>query len=162
MRTVERSRFVRASPEELERWLEPTRIVEAEGSFTARTVEDVGGPESVEGAGESGPVEPVDESVLEPDDGEATIVLASGPGLEFPLLFEDRDAAIYYAQAGDRGPFAHMETWIEHERENEGSRVAVRSTVELAAPIPFGDRIAAWKRTGEVERLLDALEEKFA
>ncbi len=128
------SRFVRATPAELERWLEPARIVEAEGSFDAAGVTE---------------------------EGDATVVTASGPGLAFDLRFEERERGLYYEGAGEGGPFSRMETHLEFERENEGSRVTMRSAVELAAPIPFGDRIAAWKRRGELERAVDEIEARF-
>lgn len=131
VREVTVSRFVRATPAELERWLKPTKIVEAEGSFDVAAVADA---------------------------GEATVVTASGPGLSFDLRFEEREGGIHYEGVGDGGPFARMETAIEVDREDEGSQVTIRSAVELAAPIPLGDRIAAWKRKRELQRVLDAIE----
>ncbi|SEW11489.1 polyketide cyclase [Natrinema salifodinae] len=134
MREVTVSRVVDAASDDLAAWLEPATIVEAEGSFT---------------------VETIDES------GDATIVVASGPGMRLPLRFEDREdeSAIYYTQEGEHGPFSHMETWLEHEPiDAERTRVTLRSAVELAAPLPFGDRIAAWKRRGELRRVLETIE----
>ncbi|MFC6769605.1 SRPBCC family protein [Natrinema soli] len=132
MREVTVARVVDASPDALSAWLEPAAIVEAEGSFTVQAVDER---------------------------ADATIVVASGPGLELPLRFEDRDGTIYYTQEGEHGPFSHMETWLESEPiDAERSRVTIRSAVELAAPLPFGDRIAAWKRRGELEGALDTIE----
>ena len=131
MREVEVSRFVTATPAELERLLTPTRLVEYEGSFTAETVEET-------------------------DDG--WVVTATGPGLRFRLRFEPLADGMYYTQDGDAGPFESMETWITVARENEGSRVTIRSSVALSVPLPLVDRIAAWKRGGELRRALDALE----
>ncbi|WP_226007664.1 SRPBCC family protein [Natrinema salinisoli] len=135
MREVSVSRVVGVSPAELSSWLGPARIVEAEGSFAV-------------------------ESVYDGDD--ATVVVASGPGLQLPLRFEDRDGTIYYTQESEGGPFAEMETWLESEPvDDERTRVTVRSAVELAAPLPLGDRIAGWKRRGELRNLLDAIDAEF-
>ncbi|MEY7851404.1 SRPBCC family protein [Natrarchaeobius sp. A-rgal3] len=130
MREVSVSGFVRETPGELRRHLDPATVVEAEGSFAPSSVDER---------------------------EEGTVVVASGPGLEFPLLFEDRGDEIVYTQANEKGPFAGMETQIEFERENEGTRVTIHSAVELAAPIPFGDRIAAWKRRRELSRMLETV-----
>ncbi len=132
MRAVETSRFVRTTPKALERLLTPERLVEYEGSFTAETVEET-------------------------DDG--WVVTATGPGLRFRLRFERRVDGMYYTQDGDAGPFESMETWVTVARENEGSRVTMRSRVSLSVPLPLVDRLAAWKRRGELRRALDALEE---
>ncbi|ARS90715.1 polyketide cyclase [Natrarchaeobaculum aegyptiacum] len=134
MREVTRSRAIQASAADVRAWLEPATIVEAEGSFTVVSIDD---------------------------QEDATVVVASGPGLELPLRFEDHDGTIYYTQEGDHGPFSHMETWIDVEQGRAGTVVTMRSTVSLAAPLPFGDRIAAWKRRGELERALDELETEF-
>jgi hypothetical protein len=131
MAEVERSRFVRATPAELDRRLSPETIVAAEGSFEVRRVDDSG-------------------------DG-ATVVTVGGGGLSFDLRFERRPDGYYYTQVGDAGPFESMETWLRSERENEGSRLTARSAVSLAVPLPFADRLAAWKRGGELDRALDAL-----
>ncbi|ELY52553.1 hypothetical protein [Natronolimnohabitans innermongolicus] len=143
MREVTVARVVDATPAELWEWLDPPTIVRAEGSFAVDTVEDR---------------------------GEAVVVVASGPGMQLPLRFEDRDGAIYYTQEGEQGPFEKMETWIELEAAEKngsdgtptaGTLVRLRSSVSLAAPLPFGDRIAAWKRKGELTRVLEALEDAF-
>ena len=134
MREVAVSRVVDATPAELSEWLDPPTIVRAEGSFDVDAVEDR---------------------------SDAVVVVASGPGIRLPLRFEDRDGAIYYTQEGERGPFSQMETRIDLESAPSGTRVAVRSSVSLSAPLPFGDRIAAWKRKGELERLLEDLENAF-
>ncbi|MWV39871.1 SRPBCC family protein [Natrialba sp. INN-245] len=130
MRDVSVSGFIQETPGVLRRHLDPATVVEAEGSFTPSSVDER---------------------------EEETIVVASGPGLEFPLRFENRDDEIVYTQASEDGPFARMETRIEFDRENEGTRVTIHSSVELAAPIPFGDRIAAWKRRRELSRMLEAV-----
>ena len=135
MRDVTVSRVVDASPEEIWARFDPPAIVEAEGSFTVETVED---------------------------DGDATIVVAGGPGMRLPLRFEYRDDVIYYTQEGEQGPFSEMETWLECDPVDGGTRVTARSTVSLSAPLPLGDRIAAWKRKGELNRALEAIESAFA
>jgi len=130
MREVERTRFVRMRPRELDALLDPARIVEYEGSFSV-------------------------DSVTETDAG--THLTVSGPGLAFELRFEPIEEGFYYAQAGEAGPFESMETWLTVAPEDEGSRVSMRSVVSLGVPLPFTDRIAAWKRAGELERALDRL-----
>jgi ligand-binding SRPBCC domain-containing protein len=130
MREIERSRFVPSTPRELEGLLDPARIVELEGSFSV-------------------------EATIESDEG--TLVTVSGPGLTFTLRFEPIDRGFYYTQAGEAGPFESMETWLTAAPENEGSRVSVRSSVSIAVPLPFSDRLAAWKRRGELDRLLDRI-----
>jgi ligand-binding SRPBCC domain-containing protein len=133
MARVERSRFVRATPAQLARYLSPETLVAAEGSFDVQNVR----------AGE----------------GDATVVTVGGGGLSFDLRFEPRDDGFYYAQVGEAGPFESMETWLRYERENEGSRVTMRSDVSLSLPLPLVDRVAAWKRGSELDRALDALAE---
>ncbi|RKD98216.1 SRPBCC family protein [Halopiger aswanensis] len=137
MREVTASRVVDASPAELSARLDPPTIVEAEGSFTVESVHERDG---------------------------ATVVVAGGPGLQVPLRFEDRESELYYTQEGDGGPFSHLETWLDLEPVDGGSgtRVLLRSTVSLAVSLPFTDRIAAWKRRGELERALDHIATEFA
>lgn len=140
MREVTASRVVDARPDEIWARFDPAAIIEAEGSFAVDSVED---------------------------GDDATTVIASGPGMRLPLRFEYREDTIYYTQDGEEGPFSHMETWLECESVDDGAvtggtRVTLRSAVSLSAPIPFGDRIAAWKRRGEVERALEAIAEAFA
>ncbi len=130
MREVEESRFVPVTPAELDRLLTPQRLVEYEGSFS---------------------VDSVDERE------EWTVVTASGPGLQFQLRFEDRPEGYYYEQADEAGPFEAMETTVSVDRHDEGSQVTMVSRVALSVPLPFADRIAGWKRRGELERALDAL-----
>lgn len=132
MREVTRSRFVSATPAQLDQLLTPQRVVEYEGSFSVDAVED--------------------------GDGE-TVVTASGPGLQFQLRFEPRAEGLYYQQAGEAGPFEAMETTVTVDRHNEGSQVTMDSRVALSLPVPFADRIAGWKRRGELERALDTLAE---
>lgn len=129
MREVDRDRFVAATPREVERLLSPRTLVAWEGSFDVAAVAD---------------------------DETGTVVTATGPGMSFRLRFEALESGYRYEQVGD-GPFEAMETWVTVTAENEGSRVRARSQVSLALPLPFTDRIAAWKRGGELDRLLDRL-----
>jgi len=135
MREVVVERFIPESPQVIGRQLTPRRVVEWEGSFEVAGVEEV-------------------------DDGSATVVTVTGPGVEFRLRFERRPDGYRYVVADDgpAGPFKRMETWLTVEPKNEGSRVRLRSVVALNAPLPFADRIAAWKRRGELTRALDGLE----
>jgi ligand-binding SRPBCC domain-containing protein len=131
MREVERSRFVRATQAVVERHLDPRSLVEYEGSFEVYDVTD---------------------------QGEQTLVTAGAGGLELTLRFENHEDTVYYTQEGEAGPFESMETWVSVSPVNEGTRVTMRSSVSLGLPVPaVTDRIAAWKRRGELRRALDAL-----
>jgi hypothetical protein len=123
MREVERARFVRTRPRELDALLDPARIVEYEGSFSV-------------------------DSTTETDAG--TLLTVSGPGLAFELRFEPIENGTCYTQAGADGPFEPMETWLTAAPEDEGSRVSMRSAVSLGVPLPFVDRVAAWTRARTV------------
>lgn len=130
MRTVEVSRFVRASHAEIERLLTPETLLEYEGTFRVKDLEET-------------------------DDG--TLVTAGTTGMETEFVFEDRPDGIEYRQRGTAGPFRAMETRVRLEPENEGVRVTMESGVSLNLPLPFADRVAAWKRRGELRRALDRL-----
>jgi hypothetical protein len=131
MREVERTRFVDATPAELERALSPSTVLDAEGTF------------AVVGTAEA--------------DGE-THVTARGGGMEVVFVFETREDGLHYRQVGDSGPFEAMETTLTYAARDHGSEVTVRSAVSLGLPLaPVAGRIAAWKRGGELERLLDGL-----
>ncbi|ADD04428.1 uncharacterized protein Nmag_0844 [Natrialba magadii ATCC 43099] len=156
MREVTVSRTIDVSPATLQKRLDPATIIEAEGSFTVVDIDE-------------------DETTG------ATTVVASGPGMQLPLEFEEREDAIYYTQAGEQGPFSHMETWLEFEsmaermqgqdqqqgrqqdpqQQHSQTHLTLRSAVSLAAPLPFGDRIAAWKRKGELQRALETFAEEL-
>ncbi|WP_254545501.1 SRPBCC family protein [Halomarina pelagica] len=135
------SRFVRAPPRVVLRRLTPGALVAYEGSFAVREVH-----------------ERDDGRYDARDDGGATVVTAGARGLELALRFEERPDGWYYTQEGDAGPFDAMETWVTVEAEDEGSRVTMRSAVDLGLPIPaLSGRVAAWKRRGELNRALSAL-----
>jgi len=130
MREVERSRFVMARPPAVHRTLSPEAVVAAEGTFTVTAIEET-------------------------DTG--TVVTAAGPGMSVPLRFESSDDGLRYTAEGEVGPFDHLETELTVTPEENGSRLTMRSTVSLNLPLPFADRIAAWKRGNELERALDEL-----
>lgn len=131
MREVEVSTFVAAPPAVVERALTPERMIEYEGSFDVQ-------------------------AVAETDDG--WTVTAGGGGLTMRIEFEANSNGLSYRQRGSAGPFESMETTITTEPENEGTRVTALSVVSLGLPVPaVSDRIAAWKRRGELRRALDRL-----
>lgn len=133
MREVEVSTFVPAPPAAVERALTPESVVEYEGSFDVHEVEET---------------------------DEGWTVTAGARSLTMGLDFEERTDGLAYRQHGEAGPFESMDTSITIEPENEGCRVTARSSVSLGLPIPaVTDRVAAWKRKGELRRALDRLAE---
>jgi len=128
MREVAVDRFVAATPAEVERALSPADLVEYEGSFRVLEIEE--------------------------RDGE-TVVTAGASGVGVTLRFENREGGLRYEQVGDAGPFDAMWTDVAWEPENEGSRVRAASGVSLGLPLGrVTDRVAAWKRRGELKRAL--------
>lgn len=133
MREVERTRFVDATPPELEQSLSPSTILDAEGTFGVVGTEET-------------------------DDGQR--VTARGGGVEAVFVFQIGEGRIDYRQVGEQGPFESMETTLTYTAQDHGSEVTARSTVSLGLPVTaITDRIAAWKRRGELDRLLDELAE---
>lgn len=131
MREVQVDQFVPATPPVVERALTPERIVESEGSFEVLDVERA---------------------------EDATLVTAGARGLGLVLRFERRDDGWQYEQEGEAGPFDAMWTRLEWAPQDEGTRVTARSAVSLGLPLPgLTDRVAAWKRKGELQRLLARL-----
>ncbi|WP_248517895.1 SRPBCC family protein [Salinarchaeum laminariae] len=132
MRTVEVSQFVQAPPGVVERALDPASIVEHEGSFEVRHVEE--------------------------RDGDVHVV-AGGAGLELSFRFELRENGIFYEQIEDEGaPLETMETDLSWRSENEGTRIDATSTVSMGVrPRTITDRIAGWKRRGELRRALSSV-----
>jgi hypothetical protein len=132
MREVSVERFVSATPAEVQRTLSPAALVEYEGSFQVLDVED---------------------------DGAETVVTAGASGVGVTLRFEPRENGLSYEQVGDAGPFDAMWTELACEPENEGARVRASSGVSLGLPLSsVTDRVAAWKRRGELKRALRNLE----
>ncbi|WP_123537752.1 SRPBCC family protein [Halosimplex salinum] len=131
MREVTVERFVGATPAEVRRALEPPVVVEYEGSFDVLDVEEREG---------------------------ATVVTAGARGIGVSLRFEDREDGLRYEQVGDEGPFDEMWTELAWEPEDEGTVVTARSGVSLGLPLAaVSDRVAAWKRRGELDRALERL-----
>lgn len=136
MREVEVHRFVAATPMEVERALGPTDLIEFEGSFNVLDVEEV---------------------------TEGIFVTAGAWGVGVQLRFDDIENGLYYEQVGDSGPFEEMWTKVTWEAENDGSRVTAKSGVSLKLPpSAITDRIAAWKRRGELKRALKNLSADLA
>lgn len=131
MRTVEVSRFVRATLPEVERRLTPAAIVEYEGTFSVLDVEETDAGRVVTGRG--------------------------GGVIEARFSFEEREDGYAYRQEGEAGPFEEMETRLSLARRDEGVEVTATSSVSLGVPLPLVDRVAAWKRKGELERALARL-----
>jgi hypothetical protein len=130
MREVSASRFVRATPAAVERALTPATLVEYEGSFTVYEVEDT-------------------------EDG--WLVIAGSRGMELALAFEVHEKGLAYEQRGE-GPLETLETRVVYEPRDEGTSVVMRSTVSAGLPLPsVTDRMAAWKRRGELRRALSRL-----
>jgi hypothetical protein len=72
--------------------------------------------------------------------------------------FEPREDGYQYRQVGANGPFEAMETTLTYAASDHGSEVTVRSAVSLGLPLAaVTDRVAAWKRRGELKRLLAGL-----
>lgn len=132
MRTVSTSRFIRAHRGEVERLLTPETVLDYEGTFTAVDVEST-------------------------DAGTVVEARAGGGLMEARFVFEEHEAGWTYRQDGRTGPFDEMETTVAVTPENEGVRVSMESSVSLALPLPLADRVAAWKRRGELERALARL-----
>ena len=134
MRTVEVSRVVNASPVMVKNALDPATIVEYEGSFDIFDIEE------------------------RDDDWR---IVAGGRGLQLVLRFEERDNEIFYEQEeADGQPLETMETTITYLSADEGTTVTAVSTVSMGIrPAFVMDRIAAWKRKGELKRALAALAE---
>lgn len=129
MREVTVSRTVGAPPYTVERALSPAKIVEYEGSFSVEDVTET--------------------------DGE-TVVSVAGRGLGFALRFTPREDGWEYRQEG--GPLARMETTLTYEPTAGGTQVEFRSAVHMGyPPAALFDRVAAWKRQGELKRALASL-----
>jgi hypothetical protein len=86
------------------------------------------------------------------DDGNRITV--GGYGLELVFEFTEREDGIEYDQI--EGPLDTLNTTLAYESENEGTRVTARSEVAVGGPGVL-DRLAAWKRRGELRRALDGI-----
>ncbi|WP_424001827.1 SRPBCC family protein [Haloarcula salina] len=133
MRTVEESTFVLASAVRVETFLTPETVVEAEGTFA---VVDVA--------------------------GDPPVVTARASGMTATFAFEERSDGYEYTQQGSAGPFEAMETTLTWTGGDDGTTVTARSSVSLGLPLAaLTDRVAAWKRRGELKRLLGRIEAEF-
>jgi hypothetical protein len=140
MATVTVTRRLDAPPGAVARHLDAERLLSLEGTFAV-------------------------ESGTDEDDG--WLVDARAPGIRASFAvrtFDDGDADGYvYEQVGDRGPFDSMRTRLALEPNEDGTTVTAESTVDLGLPVRVvTDRIAAWKRRGELRRLLDRLADDVA
>ncbi|WP_435365144.1 SRPBCC family protein [Haloarchaeobius sp. DYHT-AS-18] len=113
--------------------LDPGRLVELEGTF------DVA-------------------SVTETDEGWRVEATAPGMTAAFDVRALDDGDGYEYEQVGDHGPFASMETRLELAAAPDGTEVTATSSVDLGLPLTaVTDRVAGWKRRGELRRALDQL-----
>ena len=131
MRTVEVSRKIGAPPAEIRHHVDPATLIELEGTF----------------------------AVVDVSEGEEqTTITARGGGMEVEFVFEETADGYRYEQAGKAGPFEAMETEFSIRAKDEGSIVAMVSAVELGLPVAaVSDRVAGWKRRGELKRALKQL-----
>jgi len=134
MRTVEVSRRIAAPPSAVGRALDPASVIEYEGSFDVFDIEE------------------------REDDW---LVVAGGTGLQLTLRFEEHDSGIFYEQEeGEGQPLDAMETTITYLPGDGGTDVTAVSAVSMGLrPAFLSDRLAAWKRKGELKRALAALAE---
>jgi hypothetical protein len=130
MREVEVSRFVDANPDVVGDRLSPAAVVECEGSFEVREVSA---------------------------ESEGTLVAAGRAGVELLFLFESLADGLAYEQL--EGPLETLHTSITYAPEDHGTRLTARSSVAVRGPGVF-DRLAAWKRRGELRRALAGIEER--
>jgi hypothetical protein len=133
MRDVAVSRTLDASPPIVRRLLTPERVVDAEGSFDVREVIE-------EKAGE--------------DDDERTVVTASRAGVGMRLAFTEREDGLESELIA--GPLQRLETTYSVTPADGGSELTITSTVAVGGPAVL-DRVAAWKRRGELDRVLREL-----
>ncbi|MFB6134373.1 MAG: SRPBCC family protein [Halanaeroarchaeum sp.] len=133
MRTVSVTRRVGSPPAAVLDALDPMTIVDAEGTF-----------------------DPLDRR----ESGETVSVVATGGGMEVIFDFHAREDGYAYEQRGEAGPFETMETTLTVSPEDEGASITMESTVSLGLPVArLFDRIAAWKRRGELKRALAAIDD---
>ncbi|MFW6435801.1 MAG: SRPBCC family protein [Halovenus sp.] len=136
MRTVEVSQEFETKPSVVGRALDPSSVIEYEGSF----------------------------SVLDVDDrGEDYLIVAGGSGLQLTLRFEEHEQGVFYELEDAEGqPLETMETTITYRATDGGTTVTAVSEVSMGLPpAAITDRLAAWKRKGELQRALDALADEI-
>jgi hypothetical protein len=86
--------------------------------------------------------------------GDGDRITVGGYGLELVFEFAGREDGIEYDQV--EGPLETLQTTLWYEPENEGTRLTARSEVAVGGPAVV-DRVAAWKRRGELRRALDGI-----
>ncbi|PSP19729.1 polyketide cyclase [Halobacteriales archaeon QH_10_67_13] len=84
-------------------------------------------------------------------------ITVGGYGLTLVFAFTTREDGIEYEQI--KGPLETLRTTLTYAPENEGTRLAARSEVAVGGPGVL-DRLAAWKRRGELERALAGVAER--
>lgn len=127
MRTVEASRRIDTLAGTVLERLSPPAIIEYEGTFAVESVDETEG---------------------------GWTVLASAPGMAVSFAFEAREDGYDYRAVDEVGPFEALETELSVRPAGTGAEVTMRSSVSLRLPLPFADRVAAWKRRGELRRAL--------
>lgn len=125
---MEVSRHVDVSVETVESHLTPEVIIMNEGTFSVSDVDD--------------------------SDGEI-VVTATAPAITATFRFERLNNGYYYEQEGTEGPFEEMATTISFAPSDGGTTITMTSDVSLGMrPNFLFDRIAGWKRRGELRRAL--------
>jgi len=81
-------------------------------------------------------------------------ITVGGYGLELVFEFTPQEDGIEYDQV--EGPLETLRTTLRYEPENEGTRLTAHSDVAVGGP-GVVDRVAAWKRRGELRRALDGI-----
>jgi len=89
------------------------------------------------------------------EDGDRITV--GGYGLELVFEFTDLENGVEYDQV--TGPLETLRTTVSYRRKNEGSELTARSELAVGGP-GVVDRLAAWKRKGELKRALDGIAEE--
>ena len=85
-------------------------------------------------------------------------VTVGGYGLELVFEFTTRENGIEYDQV--EGPLETLWTVLTYAPEDEGTRLTARSRVAVGGPTVL-DRVAAWKRRGELRRALDGVASEY-
>ncbi len=131
MAEVTARRFVDEQPAVVERALEPATVLEAEGTFDVVDVETT-------------------------EDG--WTVVGSGRGMDLPFAFSRVEDGLRYEALGTHGPFREFESTVTVAPKDHGTQLSAWSRVTINLPLQLlSDRIAAWKRRSELERLLESL-----
>lgn len=134
MRTVELAEKVSASSVKIDSHLDPPTIIEYEGSFEVVDFEEK---------------------------NEEWYVTAGSSGLRLNFRFESLENGYYYELKEDQ-PLEKMETTLQYQQSENGTEISITSAVRMGRwPAAVTDRVAAWKRKGELNRMLEHLHEEF-